>query len=31
MAAALPHVDAFVAGHSASAVAELLDVIAAPT
>jgi len=30
MAAALPHVDAFVAGHSAAAVAELLEVIAAP-
>src|SRR5664279_696872 len=31
MAAALPHVDAFVAGHSAAAVAELLDAITAQT
>ena len=29
MAAALPHVDAFVAGHSAAAVAELLSLVAA--
>jgi len=31
MAAALPHVDAFVAGHSAGAVAELLEAIALPS
>jgi uncharacterized protein len=29
MAAALPHVDAFVSGHSARSVQELLDAIAA--